>query len=272
MKDDDKILTRAQEIFAGTGIKIITEGKRMLGSFVGTDEGKHEYVKKKVEDWIQDIRELSEIGWEEPQIALSAYVKGLCHRWKFIQRTLKGISQLFQPLEEAIRSDFLPSIVGREISDLERNIMALPVRYGGLGVGNPVHECEKEYEASYKITLELKELMRTQTQDIHLVNFEKIDESRKEIKNMKERKIKEEYDGIVGECDGMMKRQLELAQEKGSSSWLTCLPLQHLGYCLNKQGFRDSLCLRYGWTIKGTPSYCACGTKSEINHTLNVTA
>ena len=47
----------------------------------------YEYVKKKVEDWIRDIRELSEIGWEEPQIALSAYVKGLCHRWKFIQRT-----------------------------------------------------------------------------------------------------------------------------------------------------------------------------------------
>ena len=111
VKDDDKILMKAQEIFAGTGIKIITEGKRMLGSFIGREDGKQEYVQRKVKDWIEDIKELSEIALEEPQIALSAYVKGLCHRWKFIQRTISGISLLFQPLEDAIRKDFFPSIV-----------------------------------------------------------------------------------------------------------------------------------------------------------------
>ena len=146
--------------------------------------------------------------------------------------------------------------------------MALPVRYGGLGVGNPVQECDWEYDASIKITSGLKELIKRQVQDYDLINFQEIKESRKEVRHMKEGNMKEEYSQILEECDERMKRQLELAQEKGSSSWLTCLPLQHLGYCLNKQGFRDSLCLRYGWMIKGIPTYCACGTKSDVNHTL----
>ena len=39
------------------------------------------------------------------------------------------------------------------------------------------------------------------------------------------------------------KRAFSMASEKGSSSWLSALPLRSLGYCLNKKDFRDSLLL-----------------------------
>ena len=63
-------------------------------------------------------------------------------------------------------------------------------------------------------------------------------------------------------------RALKLAQEKGAGSWLTALPVQSLGFVLNKEEFRDSLCLRYGWQIPGIPSFCVCGEKNDINQTL----
>ena len=66
-----------------------------------------------------------------------------------------------------------------------------------------------------------------------------------------------------------MKRCLELARGKGSGTWITALPIQSLGYVLNKQEFRDSLCLRYGWKIPKTPFLLQLWEKNNIDHTLN---
>ena len=65
-----------------------------------------------------------------------------------------------------------------------------------------------------------------------------------------------------------MQRALDLASDKGASSWLTTLPLEQHGFSLNKREFRDALCLRYAWKIKISPSYCACGAVNDINHLL----
>ena len=78
------------------------DGHRYLGAALGTTAFKHLYVKEKVSKWVNDIEELSEIAVEEPQIALSAYTKSVCHRWSFIQRTIGGISHLFRPIEDCL--------------------------------------------------------------------------------------------------------------------------------------------------------------------------
>ena len=79
----------------------------------------------------------------------------------------------------------------------------------------------------------------------------------------------EKLEELRNVLDEKSKRTLELAGEKGAGAWLTALPLQSLGYTLNKQEFRDSICLRYGWRIPNTPSYCGCGEKNSVDHTLN---
>ena len=43
-----------------------------------------------------------------------------------------------------------------------------------------------------------------------------------------------------------LNRVMEQGREKGSGAWLNALPLLSVGYTLNKQEFRDSVCLRYG--------------------------
>ena len=57
--------------------------------------------------------------------------------------------------------------------------------------------------------------------------------------------------------------------DKGASSWLNAIPIEENGQALNKQEFRDSLCLRYNLPLPNLPSYCACGEMFTVNHALS---
>ena len=130
-------MERARELF-GPHVKITTNGKRHIGAALGTEEFKHDFIRNKVNNWLKDIEELAQIAIEEPQAALSAYNTALSQRWTFVQRTMRGIGVLFEPIEQAIRNTLIPAICGRPVSDLERSLLALPYRHGGLGIRNPV--------------------------------------------------------------------------------------------------------------------------------------
>ena len=69
--------------------------------------------------------------------------------------------------------------------------------------------------------------------------------------------------------DETTRESLQLVQEHGSGAWLTCLPIQQLGYAYSKQDFRDAVHLRYGWDIPNTLRFCDCGAKNDHNHILN---
>ena len=46
------------------------------------------------------------------------------------------------------------------------------------------------------------------------------------------------------------------------------LPLQDLGFNLNKREFRDSVKLRYYWPVEDIPSTCACGETFTIDQSM----
>ena len=56
-----------------------------------------------------------------------------------------------------------------------------------------------------------------------------------------------------------LQRPIELAREKGASSWLTAQPLTAHGFSLHKTAFRDAVCLRYNWQPSFLPTHCVCG-------------
>ena len=260
----------AMEAFEGTGVKITTEGERHMGAVIGSETFKELYVKEKIEKWVKDVEELAEIAKDEPQAVYASFTKAVSHRWTYVQRTIPGIDDLFTPLEEAIRDRLIPSLLGRKVSNIERRILALPVRYGGLGIRNPT-TASCEFLASSKVTDILTQIIVRQERDFTNYNEEEVQHCIDEVKKLKELRFKEELESIKGsgELNVKFKRMLELIQEKGSGSWLTALPIQSLGYSLNKQEFRDGICLRYGWNIPNTPSYCQCGKENNIDHTLN---
>ena len=118
---------------------------------IGSKEYKEQYVNNKIKKWMADVSQLSLIAKEEPQTALSAFNTGLSQRWKFIQRTVSDPKILFEPLERKIREELIPALVGRQVSDTERRILALPYRYGGMGILSPIDTADCEYRASKEI-------------------------------------------------------------------------------------------------------------------------
>ena len=61
-----------------------------------------------------------------------------------------------------------------------------------------------------------------------------------------------------------MKYTIQLASEKGASSWLNALPLSEHGFDLTKTELRDGIALRCTWEAKNTPAICPCGREFYI--------
>ena len=160
---DDK-LEAATAIYQDTGISITTQGKRHLGAALGTRTFVEEYVQQKVMGWIQEVERLSSVAIAHPHAAYAAFTHGLSSRWTYIARTIPDIGDLLRPLEEAIRHHFLPSLTGRSaFSDAERDLMALPVRLGGLGIANSTQQASHHHNTSQKATAPLIALILQQS-------------------------------------------------------------------------------------------------------------
>ena len=80
---------------------------------------------------------------------------------------------------------------------------------------------------------------------------------------------KEQVNSLHDTLSPSQNRCIELAQENGSSSWLTALPLDIHGFALHKAAFRDALALRYNWPLQNVPTTCGCGHKFDIEHVLS---
>ena len=83
-----------------------------------------------------------------------------------VSRTLPDIQDLLEPLEDAISHMLIPAITERKCNQLDRNILALPVRLGGLGLGNPSLEARREYASSVKVTKPLVEQIVSQSHQL----------------------------------------------------------------------------------------------------------
>ena len=173
-----------------------------IGAVIGSEAFRTKYVSEKVSKWVQDVVELSKIAVEEPQAALSAYTKGICHRWTFIQRTIPDIKELFTSLEESIRESLIPAIIGRNVSDTERMIISLPMRYGGLGIANPVETAEREYQASITVTENLAELIYNQEQNLDNYDTKRQAEIISNLKTAKDKYLLTKYKNIIQLVDG----------------------------------------------------------------------
>ena len=146
---------------------------------------------------------------------------------------------------------------------MERDILALPVRLGGLGVANPSSDANLECTSSVKVTAPLVEQMVHQLPEDSLIRSAQQEVRTERAKNLEERAVR-----LKEVAPQKTRRALNLASEKGSSMWLTSLPLKEMGFNLNKREFRDGLSLRYDWPIADIPSTCLCGEPFTIDHVM----
>ncbi len=122
--------------------------------------------------------------------------------------------------------------------------------------------------SSVAITKNLKTLIINQDQTLMNYDSDSVKAVTNQLKSAKEVSMKLKMTEVRNKLDEDAARSFKLAQERGSGSWLTALPLQSMGSILNKEEFCDSIRLRYGWQIPNLPTYCVCGHKNDVDHTL----
>ena len=60
-------------MFEGSGVKITTEGQKILGAALGTTTFFKEYVVKKVNAWVEEILALAKMDEMHPHTAFAAF-------------------------------------------------------------------------------------------------------------------------------------------------------------------------------------------------------
>ena len=160
----------AQNVFQGTGVNITKEWKCHLGAALGCEAFVSQYVQQQAHKWASQVDHLANIVKTQPQCAYAAYRHSFVSRWTFLARTVEGIGDLLQPLEDAIRQRFLPALTGRESpGELERELFALPTRLGGLGITDPTTSVGDHFQASKQVTAPLVALIVQQKEDLRMV-------------------------------------------------------------------------------------------------------
>ena len=135
-----------------TVINVTDEGQKHLGAVIGSRDFLENYVSEKIDNWVSEVAQLAEFAQAQPQASYAACTFGFKHRWTYFLRTLPDIQDLLEPLEEAFAQVFTQAIVERKCSQLDRDVLALPVRLGGLSMANPCHEAAREHASSIKVT------------------------------------------------------------------------------------------------------------------------
>ena len=165
-------------------------------------------------------------------------------------------SAAFQPLEDAIHQQFIPALTGHAPCSTEmRRLLSLPTRNGGLNI---VNIAERQMNASKAITTvtPLKEMiMHRPKRLIHKTQLKLI---KAQLLCEKCQHTEATVQEVREQIPAPLQRAMDLGSEKGSSTWLTALPLQDQGFKLSdKQEFQDALCLRYNWQLT-TPASQQC--------------
>ena len=152
----------AQSVFANTGVQITTEGRPCLGTPLDQPSFQA-FLERKVQSWVDEIERLATFAECHPQAAYCAVTHGLVGRWTYAVRTIPETSADIRPLENAIRSFFVPAVLSRVASnDIEWELLTLPTRLCGLGLSCLSRMAQREFDISVCVTTPLTSLVLEQ--------------------------------------------------------------------------------------------------------------
>ena len=94
-------------------------------------------MTQKVSTWLDELNMLYDIVRIEPEAAYSCFVSGYKYKLTYITRTIPNISHQLEKIEidGLILTKFIPAIIGGiYVNPVERYLLLLPAKYGGLGI------------------------------------------------------------------------------------------------------------------------------------------
>lgn len=151
---------------------------------------------------------------------------------------------------------------------MERELFALPVKLGGIGIIIPSRISDIQYTNSRVVTEDLTLHVKSQNSS-GIVDPEKTKQIMQKIKNDKNLRNKAAIETVRSQLPSDKIKTLDAITELGASSWLTAIPIKAQGFYLNKQSFWDALRIRYNIPLEHLPSHCVCGNTFDIDHALS---
>ena len=162
----------------------------------------------------------------------------------------------------------LGRLASSDLLQLQWDLLTLPTRLGGLGLPSVKRLAQQDYGISVAVTAPLTALILEQKSSLEGVAQEQ-QQLKTAAVRMKTTNLQAFAESVVDRLPPQGKRAVELAKEKGSSSWLNALPIAEHGFDLSKAAFRDAVSLRYGLEIANLPSTCSCGAHFDTTHALH---
>ena len=136
-----------------------------------------------------------------------------------------------------------------------------------IGVPDLKRESLEQFNASLDITAPHVNSIVTQSSTIPAQEL--MEERKCEINTKRRAAAKSRIDRNNESLSPDLIQAVQETRDKGASSWLNAIPIEVHGLALNKQEFRDFLCLRYNLPLPNLPSYCASGEMFTVNHALS---
>ena len=126
-------------------------------------------------------------------------------------------------MEQVICFNLIPSLTGKTaLNDLERNMLTLPIRHGGLGIADPSLISSSSYQASIAVSLLITNLNVNRSLMRPLYNNQR--GSLRFVKNNQEASVAK--DEIYHNLPLSSQKLTDISCEKGASSWLSVIPLE----------------------------------------------
>ncbi len=133
--EDEDVACQAFESF---GLEInYSRGQRYLGGFIGSANKKEMWLAELVEKWVAAVQTLSIVAEGYPQMAYAGFTFCLQNEWQYVQWVVADTAPFFLPLKAAIRTSFLPALLGipsTEIDGKYRQLLTHSVKLGELAI------------------------------------------------------------------------------------------------------------------------------------------
>ena len=227
-------------MFAGTNVEI-TQDAQVLGSVSGNSEASNNFVKDAYYNYTKSLERFGQFALTSPQNAYACLTKRVQQKLSFVSRITPSNDGVLDQVEEQLHR-LIPKVVGKEKTQEERELFSLLLSMSGLQIALPQH-LKKNFEQS----IELSSPLTSFNNDSFEIQQCELVQSRISLRqkaDMQSELIskKSRIETNLPE----LKFTIQLASEKGASSWLNALLLSKHGFELTKTEFCYGA-LRYTW-------------------------
>ena len=143
-------------------------------------------------------------------------------------QTSESVGSLFQSLEEVLHQHFIPALTGQNpCCKLERDLLSLPCRLGGLNIPIPTQISDCQFSASKQINASLTPLIIHQSKEFSIPSLQSI---KCDICQAKQQLLNTQFNNIKSCSDSMLQHTIDMLSAKCTSVWLTALPIQEQAF------------------------------------------